>query len=407
MKFDTFLKEEKNTHMVHLEDLLLDGGVKGARDAINALQSLRDMLAGTSRSRTNVTVKWDGAPAVFAGTDPTDGKFFVAKKGIFNKTPKVYKSHAEIDADTTGDLSKKLKVAFDELKKCKINGVIQGDIMFTKDDLKSEKIDGVDYWVFHPNTIAYAVEKNSQEGKRVRAARVGIVFHTSYSGSSFESMTASYGFNVDTLKAPTSLWAVSANLRDLSGTANMTVSETNLVTALLSSAGNLFRKVPGSFFDELKNNDKLNLMVNAFNNTFYRSRTAQPNPNKKVNDFIAYVESKYRTDADKLVSPLAKARKEEEMKSVVAKIDKINLAYVFEMQQLLSDAKLIIINKLNTLNMTKTFVKTSHGYKVTSAEGFVAIGSVGNAVKLVDRLEFSTNNFDPNVIKGWQSVNRR
>lgn len=407
MKFDTFLKEEKNTHMVHLEDLLLDGGVKGARDAINALQSLRDMLAGTSRSRTNVTVKWDGAPAVFAGTDPTDGKFFVAKKGIFNKTPKVYKSHAEIDADTTGDLSKKLKVAFDELKKCKINGVIQGDIMFTKDDLKSEKIDGVDYWVFHPNTIAYAVEKNSQEGKRVRAARVGIVFHTSYSGNSFESMTASYGFNVDTLKAPTSLWAVSANLRDLSGTANMTVSETNLVTALLSSAGNLFRKVPGSFFDELKNNDKLNLMVNAFNNTFYRSRTAQPNPNKKVNDFIAYVESKYRTDADKLVSPLAKARKEEEMKSVVAKIDKINLAYVFEMQQLLSDAKLIIINKLNTLNMTKTFVKTSHGYKVTSAEGFVAIGSVGNAVKLVDRLEFSTNNFDPNVIKGWQSVNRR
>lgn len=407
MKFDTFLKEEKNTHMTHIEDLLLDGGVKGARDAINALQSLRDMLAGTSRSRTNVTVKWDGAPAVFAGTDPTDGKFFVAKKGIFNKTPKVYKSHAEIDADTTGDLSKKLKVAFDELKKCKINGVIQGDIMFTKDDLKSEKIDGVDYWVFHPNTIAYAVEKNSQEGKRVRAARVGIVFHTSYSGSSFESMTASYGFNVDTLKAPTSLWAVSANLRDLSGTANMTVSETNLVTTLLSSAGNLFRKVPGSFFDELKNNDKLNLMVNAFNNTFYRSRTAQPNPNKKVNDFIAYIESKYRTDADKLVSPLAKARKEEEMKSVVAKIDKINLAYVFEMQQLLSDAKLIIINKLNTLNMTKTFVKTSHGYKVTSAEGFVAIGSVGNAVKLVDRLEFSTNNFDPNVIKGWQSVNRR
>jgi len=151
IKFNSFITEEKNTHMTHIEDLVLDGGVKGARQAIEALSSLRDMLSGNVKKKTNVTVKWDGAPAVFAGTDPTDGKFFVAKKGIFNKEPKVYKNHKEIEADTSGDLSDKLKLSFDVLSKAGIKGVIQGDIMFTKSDLKSETIDGVKYWVFHPN----------------------------------------------------------------------------------------------------------------------------------------------------------------------------------------------------------------------------------------------------------------
>ena len=93
------ISEQKNTHMMHLEDQVIYGGVKGARDAILALRSLRDMLAGNTNKSVDVTVKWDGAPAVFAGKDPTDGQFFVAKKGVFNKNPKVYKSHADIDAD--------------------------------------------------------------------------------------------------------------------------------------------------------------------------------------------------------------------------------------------------------------------------------------------------------------------
>ena len=118
----------KNTHMTHIEDLILDGGVKGARQAILALRSLRDMLSGNAKSPVDVTVKWDGAPAVFAGVDPGDGKFFVAKKGIFNANPKVYKSHEDIKADTSGDLTKKLIAAFDELSKTWASqDVIQGD----------------------------------------------------------------------------------------------------------------------------------------------------------------------------------------------------------------------------------------------------------------------------------------
>ena len=408
IKFTSFLAEEKNTHMTHIEDLVLDGGVKGARQAINALQSMRDMLAGNSKKKTKVTVKWDGAPAVFAGIDPSDGKFFVAKKGIFNKNPKVYKNHKEIDADTSGDLSDKLKLAFDELSKLNIKGVIQGDIMFTKDDLKSETIDGVKYWIFHPNTIAYAVEQDSDEGRRVRAARIGIVFHTVYKGSSFENMSASYGFDINSLKNGKSLWAVSADLKDMSGTVNMTQAETKLVTTQLSRAGTLFKQVPGAFFDTLKDNAKLNMYINSFNNTFFRNKTSQPAPAKKVNDLVNFIKGKYQTEIDKLKTQASKDKKSQEMTQTLSALDKNNMAKVFEMQQLLSDAKLIIINKLDTLNMTKTFIKTGNGYKVTKAEGFVAIDTIaGGAVKLVDRLEFSTNNFDPDVVKGWQSATRR
>jgi len=79
---EELLSEEKNLHMTHLEDAVLDGGVVGTRNVINYLRALRDMLGGNTKAPINVSVKWDGAPAIFAGKDPSDGKFFVAKKGV-------------------------------------------------------------------------------------------------------------------------------------------------------------------------------------------------------------------------------------------------------------------------------------------------------------------------------------
>ena len=170
-----FLKEDKNTHMTHAEELIFIEGVVGARRAINFLRDLRDMLAGHSKTKVTATVKWDGAPAIFCGIDPRDGKFFVAKKAIFNKEPMIYKTNAEIDADTSGDLASKLKVALVELSKLGIkSGVYQGDLMFT-DDLKKETIDNESYITFHPNTIVYAVPLDSELGKSIRRAKIGIV----------------------------------------------------------------------------------------------------------------------------------------------------------------------------------------------------------------------------------------
>ena len=197
--FKNYITEQKNTHMTHIEDKVLYGGVNGTRQAINALRELRNMLGGVKDGK--VSVKWDGAPAVFCGIDPSDGEFFVAKKGIFNANPKVYKTNADIDADTSGDLNAKLKLALKELPSLGIKGVIQGDFLFGPGDVKTEKIKGQSYLTFHPNTIVYAVPADSEAAKEIKKATIGIVWHTTYKGSTFESMKASYGVNVKGLKS--------------------------------------------------------------------------------------------------------------------------------------------------------------------------------------------------------------
>ncbi|MFZ9472698.1 MAG: DUF6267 family protein [Sediminibacterium sp.] len=407
--FRTFLSEEKNTHMTHIEDLVLDGGVNGARQAIVALQSLRDMLAGheASEAKVGLTVKWDGAPAVFAGTDPTDGKFFVAKKGIFNKNPKVYKSHKDIEDDTQGDLQKKLKIAFDNLKLLGIKGVVQGDIMFTKDDLKNETIDGEEYVLFHPNTIVYAVPKN--EAEDLLKAEIGVVFHTAYEGKTFEEMRASYGVDVEAFKKTTKVWAVSAGVRDVGGRANLTTSETKQVTKVLSDAGKLFQSIGRGVFELISSDTELNTIINTYNNTYIRRGERMGSGQQHVGGLIQYIHDKYQKDIDKLKTDKSKDVKIAKRQAILNNIDshKDDLAKIIELQKLIVVAKEIIINKLNQINNTKTFVKTKHGFKVTGAEGFVAIDRIGGgAVKLVNRLEFSTNNFNPDIIKGWDSPNR-
>src|SRR5210317_1980151 len=165
MNFAEFITEQKNTHMTHIEDKVLYGGVNGTREAILALRSLRDTFSGVHDGK--VSVKWDGAPAIFAGTDPRDGEFFVAKKSIFNKNPKVYKTNADIDADTSGDLNTKLKLALAELPKLGIEGVVQGDFLYSREDIKEVDINGEPHITFHPNTIVYSIPKKSSLAKEI------------------------------------------------------------------------------------------------------------------------------------------------------------------------------------------------------------------------------------------------
>ena len=211
--FKSVISENKNTHMTHIEDRVIYGGVKGTREAIFALRDLRDMLGGVKDG--NVSVKWDGAPAIFAGIDPSDGEFFVAKKGIFNKNPKVYKSDADVDADTSGDLAVKLKHALKELPKLGIKGVVQGDFLFGPGDVKTQKIKGESYVTFHPNTIVYAVPSKSAGAKAIKQSKIGIVWHTTYKGNSFETMRASYGVDVSKFNTARTVWSQDAMLRDM------------------------------------------------------------------------------------------------------------------------------------------------------------------------------------------------
>ncbi len=404
-KFGEFITEQKNTHMTHIEDKVLYGGVNGTREAINALRGLRDMLAGTAKG--NVSVKWDGAPAVFAGTDPRDGKFFVAKKGIFNKNPKVYKTDADIDADTKGDLNAKLKDALKYLPELGIKGVVQGDFLFSRKDLYGKKIDGQRYVMFHPNTIAYAVPW--KEAAELRAAKIGIVWHTTYTGDSFENMRASYGVDVAAFRKSRNVWSQDAMLKDLTN-ATMTQRETDAVTALLSTAGKLFNQISGTTLRTLEANPKFAGAIETYNNSFVRAGALLPDPKRHVNGLISNRQAYYKKEIASKKSQRGKdtwtAKMKDEMAFFSAE-NRASLEKIFELQKTIVLAKLKLINSLDKLKTIETFVKTSNGYKVTGEEGYVAIDTLGgDAVKLVDRMEFSYNNFSSDILKGWDSARR-
>jgi len=404
-KFGEFITEQKNTHMTHIEDKVLYGGVNGTREAINALRGLRDMLAGTAKG--NVSVKWDGAPAVFAGTDPRDGKFFVAKKGIFNKNPKVYKTDADIDADTKGDLNAKLKDALKYLPELGIKGVVQGDFLFSRKDLYGKKIDGQRYVMFHPNTIAYAVPW--KEAADLRAAKIGIVWHTTYTGDSFENMRASYGVDVAAFRKSRNVWSQDAMLKDLTN-ATMTQRETDAVTALLSTAGKIFNQISGTTLRTLEANPKFAGAIETYNNSFVRAGALLPDPKRHVNGLISNRQAYYKKEIASKKSQRGKDTWTAKMKDEMAFFspeNRASLEKIFELQKTIVLAKLKLINSLDKLKTIETFVKTSNGYKVTGEEGYVAIDTLGgDAVKLVDRMEFSYNNFSSDILKGWDSARR-
>lgn len=408
LSFKTYLSEAtgKNTHMAHIEDRVIYGGVKGAREAIFALRAMRDMLAGNSNENYDVTVKWDGAPAVFAGIDPSDGQFFVAKKGIFNKNPKVYKSEADVRADTSGDLAEKLVVAFNELKDLGITGVIQGDIMFTKGDVSKESIEGEAYYTFQPNTIVYAVPVKSDLGKQIAKANLGVVWHTTYKGKDFESMKASFGVNIKGLKKKSTVWYQDAEYRDVTGKATLSAIETKEVNSALSNAGRIFQKIAGNTLRQLEANPTLAGQIETFNNTLVRKGERIASPTKHVNDLLIWFKERFEKERQKRKSAKGKEgvdKKEQELMRFFSKENKKNLQLVFELQNAIIDAKLLIINKLDKVKQLDTFVRTKNGFKVTGSEGFVAIDrTTSGAVKLIDRLEFSMNNFSADTIKGWQ-----
>ena len=404
---ESMLTEQKNTHMTHIEDKVLYGGVDGTRQAINALRELRDMLGGAHKG--NVSIKWDGAPAVFCGTDPNDGEFFVAKKSIFNKNPKVYKTAAEVDADTKGDLADKLKAALRYLPSLGIKGIIQGDFLFGPGDTKKEKINGEDLITFHPNTIVYAVPANSTAAREIKSAQIGIVWHTSYSGNDFASLKASYGVNVSAFKSSKNVWSQDAMLRDMTSM-TMTAKETENVTKILSECGKLFNTISGTTLRSLESNKVLAQHIEQYNNTFVRSGTIIKNTTTHTAGLIRWIKGKYQKEIDKLKTEKGKNRRRDalnELLSFFSPANKQSLIRMFEMQKLIVLAKLKLIKSLNKLSKTKTVVKTKTSYKVTGEEGYVAIDKLGgDAVKIVDRMEFSYNNFSPDTLKGWDKPGR-
>ena len=407
MNFAEFISEQKNTHMTHIEDKVLYGVVRGTREAILALRSLRNTLGGEHDG--SVSVKWDGAPAIFAGIDPRNNNFFVAKKGIFNKSPKVYYTAADVDADTSGDLATKLKQALQYLPEIGIKGVIQGDFLFSKSDLRISKIKGKQYVTFHPNTIVYAIPNNTEMSKRIKKAKIGIVWHTTYTGNSFENMKASYGVNVSKLRQTSNVWSQDAMLRDMTNY-TMTKKDTEEVNEYLSHAGYLFNQISSTTLKTLENNQELAQLIETFNNSYVRKGQIVVNTGSHVSKLINWIKQRYQKEIEKRKTEKGQAAQKAKLNKILiffSERNKASLKKMFDLQKVIVLAKLKLINILNKLNRTNTFLKTNRGYRSTGQEGYVAIDKLGgDAVKIVDRMEFSFANFSPNIIKGWDKPGR-
>ena len=399
--FNGFLAEAKNLHLEHLEDEVLNNGVVGTRGAINFLQSLRDMLAGSSKSSVNLTVKWDGAPAIFAGINPENGQFFVGTKGVFNKNAKINYTIDDIDRNHPGTgLNQKLKVALTELSKLGIKNVLQGDMLFTQEDIEKKTIDGKQYVTFQPNTIVYAVPMESSS--RILSSTMGIVFHTTYSGETMEDMSASFTVNLRGLDKNAGVWFSDANYKDTSGTINFNKKETDAITKILSQAGKTFRTLDSGVLTMIAEDEELKILVKTYNNTKVRAGEKITNTRMHTKGLIEYIYDKKKKEVDKVKRPQNKAVKQQNMDRLMKyfRSNSTQMVRIFDMQNLLVQAKDMIIRKLEkSKGVMDTFVRTEKGYRVTQPEGFVAIDKVGKAVKLVDRLEFAHQNCT--AAKNW------
>ena len=407
MNFKTFLTEGKegaNLHLEHLEDNVLNRGVRGAREAINFLQSLRNMLAGHSQSKVNVTTKWDGAPAVICGINPENGKFFVGTKSVFNKDGKLNYTDEDIDRNHPGEgLNKKLKMALAFLPKLGFNGILQGDMLFTKGDIDKQVIDGKSYITFQPNTIVYAIPTETVMARKMLDAQIGIVFHTSYSGRTIDTLKASFNIDIGHLKQTKDVWFRDASFVDASGTATFTQEETKQITNILSEAGKVFQTINPLTLNRISASPTILMQIKTFNNTKVRAGQAITDTRKHVLELQKWVE-------DKLNKEVLGAKKEDtRQKRLTEKNDLMRfyrsnaaqLKLIFDLMNLIVEAKNRIVKKLEGIKSSvDTFVRTDDGFRITGPEGFVAVDRLsGGALKLIDRLEFSQNNF--NAAKNW------
>ena len=391
----------KNKHLDHIEDLILLEGNSGAKKAIDVLKEVGAVLSPGEGASVQITTKWDGAPAVIAGIDPSDGKFFVGTKGVFAQQPKLAKTQSDVQRLYSGALAQKLSACLTYLPNVIRNGVLQGDLLFTNDKERTN-IDGKSYIAFRPNTLTYAVEPDSELGRKIQSAQVGIVFHTKYTGPTIQQMSASFAIDDSDWTETSQVWATTASFQNVGGIATMNPSEfAQFMGAVKMAEGSLNQS--GRIPDMIQSGKKtlqMDTIFLQFFNSFYKGANAVPNVANSYNQFMHYLGNKYNEAIAKNKTLDAQADKAFKF---VAQIDFMQQhSRQFQMMIAtylnLTRAKMILVNKMNQVAALNTFVDTGNGYKVTNQEGFVAI-SGDRAVKLIDRLEFSMLNFT--VPKTW------
>ena len=420
INFKEFIElfESKNTHLEHIEDELINLGKDGVERSFELFTNLLATLKGHTDTPINITTKWDGAPAVFVGTDPADGKFFVGTKGVFAKISKmnkrisdINKNHANVKKGDTiqnkSSLRKKLKTSFKLFKHLGIDGyVLQGDLLYTKDSIRKAVIDDEPHIIFRPNTITYTVPTKSKLAKEMLASEIGIVFHTLYTGGpTIHDMTASFGFDANKLKRHSGIWFDDANFKDVSGQVNLTLDEAADIQEAIRQARNDFWQLGDvyKFLDDTEHISDLKVELKAHINSFVRKGVFEGDPVQFANTFIERYINKQEKAILNLKSEMGQSRRRHAMEKGVQFLrdNTVDIQMMYDMYLKLIQVKSMFVEKLSNLRALDSFIEQEDGsFQVTKPEGFVAVDHVGGAIKLVDRLEFSAANFNPNKTFG-------
>ena len=390
-------------HLEHLEDEMLNYGVDGCKAAVSFLKELRKML-GNQESSGFMQTKWDGAPSIICGTNPMNGLFFVGTKSVFAKTnPKLCYTHEDVDAFYEGDLAVKLKTSLDYFSGLGIDGVVQGDLLYTQADLKKETINGETLYTFRPNTITYAIPTNHPIGVAAKQAKIGVVFHTHYTGSYVPEMQAAAGAKVD------------GNSDVLVVKNDTPMHRVGFSRAEMQKFDNYISKIErmcqicGDFLDELVDMSgstgdakfHISTYLKQFFNSEIKNARSIGNVDEAMYDMLNFYGEKMEKELAKIktVANLTKKRNlvYNSQNYVVDNVYKFKsmLALYKELQAV----KQMVIDKLDHLEEFRTFVQTDKGYKVTTPEGYV-LHKDGSMIKFVNRLEFAYNNFT--LQKQWR-----
>ena len=384
---EVITETKANTHLTHLEELVLTQGQDGFNQAKSFLYELIKNLKGQDNSIKNVSVKWDGAPAIWAGINPDNAKFFVGTKSIFNKEPKINYTSQDIDRNHghAAGLAKKLKLALQYIPAIGINGILQGDFMFDSDDVDTQNIEETPHYTFKPNTIRYAVETNSEIGRKIQSAKIGIIWHTTYKDLSSES-GASFGADISGLSKTPAVWFDNAYFKDDTGIL-LSDQEEKFILEKINEANSV--KVDYTYLPSKA--------LNTYLNSEIRQGEFISDPTKSFENFKNWYQLVVDKSIEKVKRPETKQAKKQAGEDKIKEFEsqKENIINVFKLSKLLSEAKAIFITKYDKAVATKHFIDNGDGtLSVTKAEGFVAVDHTENGIKLVDRLEFSRNNFN-------------
>jgi hypothetical protein len=400
---------QQNKHLEHLEDELINFGYGGYIASKDLIQNFITELGGRPTGRVTVTTKWDGAPAIVCGIDPESKQFFVGTKSVFNKTePKVNFTEEDIEKNhgAIPDLAKKLKFCLEYFPELKIKGVVQGDLLFTDEDVVTKTIDGERYYTATPNTLTYAWPADSKLGKAVNSAKVGAVFHTYYSGAGpINNMNAGFGVSQFNLKSTNNVFLASATLDNISANSGLTLAEERTLKSVISVADrNAATAKPflELIAQEATKQFTLGYTMKRFTNSYIKDGQKINNVNKFMEGFEKAFKKSLIEKVDGLKSEKSKNEYREKLADGLQLLEGNQRAFkaFIVIYNSFTNAKNLINNKLAGLSDTKVFLRSGDTFVVTKPEGFVAIVD-GQAIKIVDRLEFSRANFT--LEKSWKA----